>query len=107
MQQNLQNSLAFGEAARQYRDWSQRTWQQVTDGRNASQDRRNAGVREALGGVQAYTNPYGTSPAVDLPTTHRHYWTDRQGRVVGTDDPRADPNQGSTGEWRRMERVAR
>jgi hypothetical protein len=24
MQQNLQNSKAFGEAARQYRDWSQK-----------------------------------------------------------------------------------
>ncbi|MBK8387445.1 MAG: hypothetical protein IPL11_18395, partial [Candidatus Accumulibacter sp.] len=56
MQQNLQNSVAFGEAARQYRDWSQRNWQQVTDERNASQDRKNFAVRENLGGVQTFAS---------------------------------------------------
>ena len=39
--------------------------------------------------------------------THKYYWTDRQGRVVGTDDPSANPNMGSTSEWRKMERVVR
>jgi PQQ-dependent catabolism-associated CXXCW motif protein len=106
MQQNLQNSVAYGEAARQYRDWSQKNWQQVTDQRNQSQDRRNFAVRENLGGVQTFSNPYGT-PSVEMPLTHKYYWTDRQGRYVGTDDPSADPNVGSTGDWRRMERVAR
>ena len=105
MQQNLQNSTAYAEAARQYRDWSQRNWQQVTDERNASQDRRNTAVRENLGGVQTYANPYGGGPPVELPTTYRYYWTDRDGRKVGTDDPSANPNAGSAGEWRRMERV--
>ena len=107
MQQNLQNSVAFGEAARQYRDWSQKNWQQVTDERNASQDRKNFAVRENLGGVQTFASPYGSKQSVELPTTHKYYWTDRQGRVVGTDDPRADPNAGSTGEWSKMERVLR
>lgn len=107
MQQNLQNSVAYGEAARQYRDWSQKNWQQVTDERNASQDRKNFAVRENLGGVQTFTNPYGTSQPVELPMTHKYYWTDRQGRFVGTDDPSANPNEGSTGDWRKMERVGR
>jgi hypothetical protein len=43
-------SQAFGEVARQYREWSQKNWQQVTDDRNASQDRKNCAVRETLGG---------------------------------------------------------
>lgn len=107
MQQNLQNSMAFGEAARQYRDWSQKNWQQVTDERNASQDRRNLAVRENLGGVQTYANPYAKNQAVELPLTHKYYWTDRQGSVVGTDDSTANPNQGSTGEWRKMAPVTR
>jgi hypothetical protein len=107
MQQNLQNSVAYGEAARQYRDWSQKNWQQVTDERNASQDRKNFAERENLGGVQTFANPYGTSQPIELPLTHKYYWTDRQGSVVGTDDPRADPNVGSTSEWRKMERVVR
>lgn len=107
MQQNLQNSVAYGEAARQYRDWSQKNWQQVTDDRNASQDRRNFAVRENLGGVQTFANPYGTNQSVEMPTTHKYFWADRQGRMVGTDDPSADPNVGSTGDWRKMERVKR
>lgn len=107
MQQNLQNSVAYGEAARQYREWSQRNWQGVTDARNASQDRRNFAVRENLGGVQTFANPYASGQAFELPMTHKYYWADRQGRFVGTDDPGADPNAGSTGEWRRMERVTR
>ena len=105
MQQNLQNSAAIGEAARQYRDWSQKNWQQVTDDRNVSQDRRNFAVRENLGGVQTFSNPYGTNQAVEMPMTYKYYWRDRQGNMVGTDDPSTNPNTGSTGEWRRMERV--
>lgn len=107
MQQNLQNSMAYGEAARQYREWSQKNWQQVTDDRNASQDRRNFAIRENLGGVQTFSNPYGSNQSVELPVTHKYYWIDRQGRMVGTDDSGADPNAGSTGDWRRMERVNR
>ena len=64
-------------------------------------------MRENLGGVQTFANPYGGSPAVELPMTNKYYWADRQGRFVGTDDPSADPNTGSSGEWRRMERVVK
>ncbi len=106
MQQNLRNSVAFGQAAQQYRDWSQKNWQGVVDQRDRSIDRRNLEFRENLGAIQTWTNPYGTPP-VELPTTNQYYWTDRQGRVLGTDDPTADPNAGSTAEWRRMERVKR
>lgn len=105
MQQNLQNSTAYAEAAKAYRSWSQRNWQAVTDDRAASQDRRNAAVRENLGGVQTYNNPFGSSPPLQLPTTYQRYWTDAEGNVVGTNDPNADPNVGDTKEWRRLERA--
>lgn len=104
MAQNLNNSRAYAEAARNYREWSQKTQQQVTDDRNASVDRRNAGVREILGSVQTYASPY-ENRAVELPLTYKYYWMDRQGKVVGTDDPSANPNQGSTTEWRQMKRA--
>ncbi len=108
MAQNLKNSMAFAEAARQYRDWSQRNWQQVTDDRNASQDRRAYQVRENLGGVQTYANPFGTNaPPVQLPTTYKYYWSDNQGNYLGSDDPSANPNVGSTREWRQMPRRER
>lgn len=106
MTQNLANSTAYAEVARQYREASQRTQQQVTDERNASVDRRNEQFRENLGAVQTWTNPYGTN-ALELPTTYSNYWIDRQGRVVGTDDPSANPNDGSTEDWRRLERPRR
>ena len=72
MAQNLKNSTAYAEAARQYRDWSQQNWQQVTDDRNASVDRRSFQVRENLGAVQTYVNPFGTSTPVQLPTTYKY-----------------------------------
>jgi hypothetical protein len=105
MAQNLRNSTAFAEAAREYREWSQRNWQAVTDARGASEDARNAAVRENLGSTQPYANPFGEARTVELPRTHAHYWMDRQGNVVGTDDPSANPNGGSTSEWRRLERA--
>jgi hypothetical protein len=104
MAQNLKNSTAYAEAARQYRDWSQRNWQQVTDDRNQSVDRRAFQVRENLGGVQTYVNPFGTSTPVQLPTTYKYYWSDNQGNYLGSDDPSANPNTGSTAEWKRMPR---
>jgi hypothetical protein len=107
MQQNLQNSMAYADAARNYREWSQKNWQQVTNDRNASVDRQQAEFRENLGAVQSYTNPFSTGQAYELPTTHKHYWIDPQGNIVGTDNPTADPNVGSTVEWRRMPQVKR
>lgn len=102
MAQSLKNSAAYAEAARQYRDWSQKNWQQVADDRNASQDRKAFQVRENLGAVQTYQNPFGTSAPVQLPTTYRYYWGDKQGNYLGSDDPNANPNTGSSVEWKQM-----
>jgi hypothetical protein len=104
MAQNLRNSTEYASAARQYREWSQRNWQQTTDERNASQDRINFHRRENLGGVNTYLNPYNSNVPLELPQTYQYYWVDRQGNVVGTNEQGADPNVGSTGDWRRMER---
>lgn len=105
MAQNLQNSTAYAQAAKDYREWSQKNWQQVTNDRNASEDRKNAGMREVLGGIQTYSNPYGDNRKVELPLTYKYFWMDKQGNVVGTDDPLANPNQGSTNEWRQMQQA--
>lgn len=103
MQQNLSNSMAYAEAASAYRSWSQKNWQDVTEARGASEDRRNTAFRENLGAVQTYADPFGAGRSLELPTKFARYWTDRNGNVVGTDDPSADPNAGSTAEWRRLE----
>ena len=101
MQQNLANSINLGERARQNREWSASTWAEVNRGRAEAQDRNNEQFRQALGNVQSYTNPY-SSAKVELPTTFTNYWVNRQGRIVGTNDPSEDPNRGSTEQWSRM-----
>ncbi len=102
MAQNLQNSAEHARAAQEYRSWSQRNWQAVTDQRNASQDRNNTQFREALGGVQTYTNPHDSQRPVELPNTYKYFWVNEQGTIVGTNDPGIDMNSGSTHDWRRM-----
>jgi hypothetical protein len=101
MQQNLQNSTAYAQAAREYRDWSQKIWQAVTDQRNNSTDRNNAQFREALGNVQTYVNPHARAP-VELPNTWKYFWVNEQGTIVGTNDPSINPNAGASGDWRKM-----
>ncbi len=102
MAQNLQNSTEYARAAQEYRNWSQRNWQAVTDQRNASQDRNNQQFRETLGGVQTYTNPHDSQRPIELPDTYKYFWVNEHGTIVGTNDPGIDPNSGSTKDWRRM-----
>ena len=107
MEQNLRNSTAYAEAARKYRDWSQKNWQAVTDARNESQDRNSKQFRETLGNVQTYANPYDARTPVELPNTHQYYWINERGTIIGSDNPNADPNAGSDGDWRPMQRRGR
>lgn len=103
MQQNLQESKAFGEAMRSYREWSQAKWQEVTDQRNQSVDRQHEQFRENLGAVNTYGNPYNNKTPLQLSTQYKYYWIDQQGTVVGTDDPSVNPNHGSTKEWKQLQ----
>jgi hypothetical protein len=102
MQQNLQNSTAYAQAAREYREWSQKNWKAVTDQREASTERNNTQFRETLGNVQTYDNPHDSRTPLELPSTWTYYWVNAQGTIVGTNDSRIDPNSGSTADWRRM-----
>jgi hypothetical protein len=106
MQQNLQNSTAYAQAAREYRDWSQKNWQGVTDQRNESSDRNNRQFRENLGNVQTFSNPHDSRTPVELPNTWQYYWVNEQGTIIGTNDPSTNPNSGSTNDWRKMPRRA-
>lgn len=103
MRQNLSNSMAYRDAAQQYRQWSQQNWKGVVDQRTDSTDRRNFHSRENLGGVQTYVNPYD-SRTHELSTEYTYYWVDRQGNTWGTNDANVNPNAGSTQEWKPMRR---
>ena len=65
---------------------------------------RAAQFREALGSVQTYVNPYNTSAPLELPLTYQYYWIDRQNNILGTNDPSANANTGSTGDWKILQR---
>jgi hypothetical protein len=107
MQQNLQNSTTYAQAAREYRDWSQKNWQGVTEQRDESNDRNNRQFRENLGNVQTYANPHDASAPVELPNTYQYYWVSEQGTIVGTNDAGINPNVGSTSDWRKMPKRTR
>lgn len=104
MQQNIDNSKAYAEAARQYREWSQKNWQTVTDDRNKTQDRQQKEFRENLGAVQTFSNPYDNRQPLELTTQYQYFWINQQGTILGSNDPSINPNHGSTGDWRQMEK---
>lgn len=98
-QQNLQNSLALGEQARQYREWSERQWADVTRQRHESQDRNQFEFRQALDGVQRYDNPYDNRP-LDLPTSNAVYWINlTTGQIVGSPQSSFDPRTATDSNW--------
>lgn len=103
MEQNIQIANAEGQQAREYRDRSQRLWEEVTRQRGESIDRQNFQFRENLGNVGTWTNPYGY-PLTELPSNYKYYWIDRQGHIYPTNDPSEKPNIGSTEDWARMSR---
>jgi hypothetical protein len=101
MAQNIEISQTEGQRQREYREWSERTWQEVSRQRGESIDRQNFHFRENLGNVTTWTNPYGY-PNVELPTSYNYFWINRQGQIYGTNDPGENPNVGSTQDWARM-----
>jgi hypothetical protein len=103
MAQNLEISMHEGQQQREYREWSQRTWDEVSRQRGESIDRQNFYNRENLGYGGTWTNPYGY-PDVELPPSHTYYWMNRQGQIHGTNDPSDNPNIGLTEDWARMNR---
>lgn len=104
MQQNIDNSRAFAIAAKEYREWSQRNWQGVTDARNNSQDRQQKEIRENIGAVQTYSNPYDDRQPLELTTQYQYFWIDNKGTILGSNDPSVNPNQGSISTWKQLEK---
>ncbi|HYE21201.1 MAG TPA: hypothetical protein VEA69_22335 [Tepidisphaeraceae bacterium] len=107
-QANVRGQIAdtarLGELYRQHREEIAQKHRQVYEERQAAQDRQNFARREVLGGVETYKDPYGARP-VELPAGYRDYWVNDKGQYVLSADPAFDPRQGSTHEWRRMERA--
>lgn len=102
--QNLRNSIAEGQHFHAVNDYIQHSQQQTTNERWASDARNQFDFRENLGGVATHYDPFA-GRALELSPQYTYYWINRQGEVVGSNDPGFDPSHGSTQEWSRMPRT--
>ncbi len=102
LQQQMADTVAFGELLAQYRAESARLQQQVVNERQASQDRQAQFVRETLGGVDTYVDPINNT-LVQLPSTWDTYWVNSQGDYLAVDDPGFDPNTLNDGTWTQLD----
>lgn len=102
IQQQMADTVAFGELLAQYRAESQALQQQVFDERMASQDRQNEVFRDTLGGVEGYDDPVNGG-VVQLPLGWDTYWVNEQGEYIAVSDPNFDPNTMNDGSWQQLE----
>jgi len=102
-QQNLSNSMAFGQQLQAHREHSQALQQELTDQRWRSDEMRQAGRGEALTAHAWFADPYGNPPR-QMPTTAGCHWASRDGRVVSSADPTFDPRTATDPDWQRMGR---
>jgi hypothetical protein len=102
IQQQMADTVAFGQLLAQYRAESQALQQQVFDERMASQDRQAQVFRDTLGGVQPYDDPVNGG-IVQLPLGWDTYWVNSQGEYIAVSDPNFDPNSLDDGFWEQLE----
>jgi hypothetical protein len=93
----------LGELMRQHREEIREMHRQVWEERQAAQDRRSFALREVLGGIETYKNPFD-SHTVEVPSGYQQQWVNPQGQVILSDNPMYDPRHGSNVDWRNMER---
>jgi hypothetical protein len=102
IQQQMADTEAFGRTLAAHRAESAALQAQVTQERQASQDRIAALRRETLGGVETYNDPVNRVP-VQLPVGFNEYWVNTRGEYL-TSQAGFDPNTLNAGFWQRLER---
>jgi hypothetical protein len=93
----------LGELLRQHREELRQMHRQVWEERQAAQARQSFVLREVLGGIETYKNPFDAR-TLELPAGYRHQWVNRDGKVILTNNPMLNPGHGSTEDWQHMER---
>lgn len=88
-------------AYQNYQAWSQQTWQQVTDARNASVDRQQGALGPMLTGQEWIADGFG-GPDVRRSTTPACIWRSRDGREIASPDPAFDPRTPGDVDWVRV-----
>jgi hypothetical protein len=98
IQQQMADTVRFGELLAQYREESARLQAEVTAERWASQDRIAQERREVLGGVDNYVDPR-SGEIVQLPIGWDSYWVNAQGEYLAVDAASADASQLASQGW--------
>lgn len=93
----------WGIHLREHREEINAMHRQVWEERQASQDRRSFALREVLGGIETYKNPYD-SHTVEVPAGYDYQWVKRDGTIYQTSNPQDNPGHGTNEEWQLMER---
>ncbi len=101
IQQQMADTAAFGQLLAQHRAETQALQDQVTQERQASQDRIAQLNGEILSGVQTFVDPVNQT-LVQLPNGGSSYWVNGQGEYVVTDQPGFDPGSLGGG-WQQLQ----
>ncbi len=102
LQQQMADTVAFGNLLASHRAESQALQAQVTSERLASQDRIAEIRRDVLGGVDTYADPFNGG-LVQLPVGWNKYWVSQQGEYIASDQPGFDPNTLNMGSWQQLQ----
>lgn len=102
-QRLLANQKWLGQQWAQLREQVSEMHRQVYEEQQASRDRQSFAMREALGGVETYVDPY-QGRALELPAGYQEYWVNSQGSVICSETPGDDPRRDGTTDWHQMER---
>jgi hypothetical protein len=98
IQQQMADTVRFGELLAQHRAESQRLQAEVTAERWASQDRIAQQRRDILGGVENYRDPL-SGRIVQLPAGWNTYWVNPQGEYLAVGDGALDASTLTAEGW--------
>lgn len=101
IQQQMADTQAFARQLAQYRAETAALQDQVTQERQASQDRIADLRGQVLSGVDTYIDPVNRG-LVQLPTGWNDYWVNDRGQYLAS-DPGVDPNSIGFGGWLRLQ----
>jgi hypothetical protein len=101
VQQQMADTVAFGQTLARHRAELQVLQDQVTADRQASQDRIAELRGETLQGIQTYIDP-ATGGSIQLPNGFSDYWVNERGEYLAA-GAGLDPNTLNDGTWRRLQ----
>ena len=96
IQQQMADTQAFGQLLAQHRGESQALQDQVTQERQASQDRIADLRGQTLSGIQTFVDPISQT-LVQLPQSWSQYWVNSQGQYLVSDQAGFDPSAFGSG----------